>query len=338
MNDYNGMIVWTCVGAISTGLIAVFFTSILFHEVEEEIRTGQQYKKPFVIGILLMSITIAIVLVWISIGLWPSAIEESSPPYIRNNEFDPGQFGDQFGMVNSLFTGLALAGVLIAIMFQAIELRYQRAEMANTRKVFMNTYHLQAQQTYMSTLPEGPEKQQMARDLRETIRSIRLSGEIDDYQLFPIQSRAVLELDKIGFQGLIEGALAEADIENRVKRMDYCYGSLIGVDDRNVGNGILRDLVSSISDASLRLREALEAKKGSPGNKKVDIGPAMESTTETLHRVMATYKMLQSYYRYRSAVESRKLTKLPFEPHESCMSFSDYIVMRNRFRFGKIGR
>ena len=37
-----------------------------------------------------------------------------------------GQFGDMFGAVNSLFSGLALAGVVIAIFLQTWELRQQR--------------------------------------------------------------------------------------------------------------------------------------------------------------------------------------------------------------------
>ena len=37
-----------------------------------------------------------------------------------------GQFGDMFGAVNSLFSGLAFAGVVIAIYLQTQELRHQR--------------------------------------------------------------------------------------------------------------------------------------------------------------------------------------------------------------------
>lgn len=45
-----------------------------------------------------------------------------------------GQFGDLFGAVNSLFSGLAFAGVIIAILLQREELRLQREEMAASRK------------------------------------------------------------------------------------------------------------------------------------------------------------------------------------------------------------
>lgn len=45
-----------------------------------------------------------------------------------------GQFGDMFGAVNALFSGLALAGVVLAIILQKDELRLQRKELRDTRR------------------------------------------------------------------------------------------------------------------------------------------------------------------------------------------------------------
>ena len=45
-----------------------------------------------------------------------------------------GQFGDSFGVVNALFSGLALAGVIYAIILQKNELELQREELKETRK------------------------------------------------------------------------------------------------------------------------------------------------------------------------------------------------------------
>lgn len=45
----------------------------------------------------------------------------------------PGQFGDMFGAINSLFTGLAFAGVIITIFLQSQELGLQRDELKLTR-------------------------------------------------------------------------------------------------------------------------------------------------------------------------------------------------------------
>lgn len=41
----------------------------------------------------------------------------------------PGEFGDMFGGVNALFSGLAFVGVIYAILLQRIELQMQRMEM-----------------------------------------------------------------------------------------------------------------------------------------------------------------------------------------------------------------
>lgn len=46
----------------------------------------------------------------------------------------PGTFGDTFGAANALFSGLALAGVIIAILMQKQELELQRQELAQTRE------------------------------------------------------------------------------------------------------------------------------------------------------------------------------------------------------------
>lgn len=45
-----------------------------------------------------------------------------------------GVFGDMFGAVNSLFSGLAFAGLIITLLFQKEELKLQREELAETRK------------------------------------------------------------------------------------------------------------------------------------------------------------------------------------------------------------
>ena len=45
-----------------------------------------------------------------------------------------GTFGDSFGAVNALFSGLAFAGVIVAILLQKRELELQREELSDTRK------------------------------------------------------------------------------------------------------------------------------------------------------------------------------------------------------------
>jgi len=47
-----------------------------------------------------------------------------------------GTFGDMFGSINALFSGLALAGVIFTILLQSKELSLQRGELKETRKEF----------------------------------------------------------------------------------------------------------------------------------------------------------------------------------------------------------
>ena len=55
-------------------------------------------------------------------------------PLCFPNIVERGQFGDSFGVVNALFSGLALAGVIYAIILQKKELALQREELEKTRK------------------------------------------------------------------------------------------------------------------------------------------------------------------------------------------------------------
>lgn len=45
-----------------------------------------------------------------------------------------GTFGDKFGAVNALFSGLAFAGLIVTLLYQKEELKLQREELAETRK------------------------------------------------------------------------------------------------------------------------------------------------------------------------------------------------------------
>ena len=67
--------------------------------------------------------------IWIVIGFSPWAIS-LYPTTGTVCEFNrPGVFGDSFGFVNALFSGLALAGVIVAIFLQRKELFEQRNQL-----------------------------------------------------------------------------------------------------------------------------------------------------------------------------------------------------------------
>ncbi|GAA5097746.1 hypothetical protein GCM10023210_33090 [Chryseobacterium ginsengisoli] len=52
---------------------------------------------------------------------------------------DPNNIGDSFGAINSLFSGLALAGIILTILMQKKELEYQRKELELTRDEMVRT-------------------------------------------------------------------------------------------------------------------------------------------------------------------------------------------------------
>jgi hypothetical protein len=79
-------------------------------------------------GFVITSIIVTIVI----IGLWWLTY------YLLKDlgETKRGTFGDMFGSINALFSGLALAGIILTILLQRKELRFQREELKETRKEF----------------------------------------------------------------------------------------------------------------------------------------------------------------------------------------------------------
>lgn len=62
-----------------------------------------------------------------------------------------GTFGDKFGAVNALFSGLAFAGIIYTILLQRKELKLQREELEQTRDVFKEQNEMIAQQKFENT-------------------------------------------------------------------------------------------------------------------------------------------------------------------------------------------
>ena len=65
----------------------------------------------------------------------------------------PGEFGDIFGVINALFSGLALIGVVIAIFLQQKELSLSTMELRNSAKALTKQVELSADTARMQTLP-----------------------------------------------------------------------------------------------------------------------------------------------------------------------------------------
>ncbi len=62
-----------------------------------------------------------------------------------------GQFGDMFGVVNALFSGLAFAGLIITLILQRQELALQRDELEQTREEFVEQNKTMKRQRFENT-------------------------------------------------------------------------------------------------------------------------------------------------------------------------------------------
>jgi len=86
-----------------------------------------------VFGILLI---IFIIIAWWGSWIWIDSNIISDDKELSNIAA-AGAFGDKFGAVNSIFSGLAFGGIIFTILLQKKELRLQREELRETREVFI---------------------------------------------------------------------------------------------------------------------------------------------------------------------------------------------------------
>jgi hypothetical protein len=78
------------------------------------------------LGLIIFSVIVLLII----ISLWLAT-------YFKLKDLDPvkrGTFGDMFGSINALFSGLALAGIILTILLQKKELALQRQELKDTRE------------------------------------------------------------------------------------------------------------------------------------------------------------------------------------------------------------
>ena len=96
-----------------------------------------------------------------------------------------GQFGDMFGTLNPLFSGLALFGVIYSIHLQSQELALQREELTNNRL----------------ELKRSADAQEAAqRALNQQLEAARISAQLE---ALPMLIRAALDELRTEFPGTI---------------------------------------------------------------------------------------------------------------------------------------
>lgn len=98
------------------------------------------------VGKILLGVVIAWIISFVAVVCWFQPVDS-------DGVFDIGRFGDAFGSINALFSGLAFLGVIVAIILQRKELKLQREELEMTRGV------LEDQKEQMGRQAESLEKQ-----------------------------------------------------------------------------------------------------------------------------------------------------------------------------------
>ncbi len=100
------------------------------------------------------------ILLWVGSGYW---IDQKFP-YPTNSENNVnsendvnsarGTFGDKFGAINALFSGIAAAGMIITLWMQKNELELQRKELEDTNTALENQGNIMAEQLRLSGISQ----------------------------------------------------------------------------------------------------------------------------------------------------------------------------------------
>lgn len=125
-------------------------------------KKDKDYKKTIIYGAIII-----VLILWVSSWL---LIDFVIFPTSEDNISlfgDRGAFGDKFGFINSLFSGLALTGIIISIYFQQKELSLQRNELIETREEFKDQNF---QTTFFNLLKT---QRQLAEEINITIWNLR---------------------------------------------------------------------------------------------------------------------------------------------------------------------
>lgn len=116
------------------------------------IRMGSSITSFFRANMLRTQTIIFVVFLILVVGTW------TATPFVVDHFYqtmpDRGQFGDLFGCVNALFSGLAFAGLIWTIMLQRHDIIMQHKEQGEQSVALQKQLKIMHQSTYLSALPE----------------------------------------------------------------------------------------------------------------------------------------------------------------------------------------
>lgn len=174
-------------------------------------------------------LVISTLLVWIVVGFAPFLLyrwEVFSEPMLPDKL---GEFGDAFGFTNTFFSGLAFGGVIIAIVLQTIELRYQRQEIRRANKEYHEQTDALQKTAYLnaaSTLLQG---------YLAEIQTTQSNDAKDKHTRLMRQLEVVLAMLKSDFEGLdvhdrgVEEKFAQSRFTELVRRLHSSHSDFINI-------------------------------------------------------------------------------------------------------------
>lgn len=137
--------------------------------------TAKSSIKTLVRSILAWLITIAVLTSFVIVCVWatPFVIDKWAPDSVEQS--DPrGPWGDQFGLTNSVFSGLALGAVAITLFLQTRELKLQSEDNKENQRILADQKRqLELQQEQMALQSRLMEIQSQDSMLAEAINGMR---------------------------------------------------------------------------------------------------------------------------------------------------------------------
>ncbi|MCP3959269.1 MAG: hypothetical protein GY719_15570 [bacterium] len=131
-----------------------------------------------------------------------------------------GQFGDQFGSVNALFSGLAFAGLITAILLQRRELSLQRKELEYQRQEMRESRNQLARQ---ALIQDKSRKAAIAQLRIEVLKAQIAAIEMDSHRQVPSARREFVGQIK-DVVAHMEEVIAELDSEDDTEEVSR-FGS-----------------------------------------------------------------------------------------------------------------
>ncbi len=90
----------------------------------------------FIDIVIFISIAFVILFIWKEGWVWIDSNIKSADLKLQTDEGARGTFGDKFGAINALFSGLAFAGIIATILLQRRELFLQRKDLEEQNRTF----------------------------------------------------------------------------------------------------------------------------------------------------------------------------------------------------------